>query len=221
MLGRRQFMTTVGMLGMSFLFAKNVSASNQSTAVQTIDYFPYLLAAIEEQALRCGFELESGQRECLAYTCENIQPGTHVELAVVVALGEGFLENRKPIVDEYVRRKSGMAPMLDDHYLLELPHLGVPSTYRVMLFEEQLIALIRELTDEGRKKSTERLYTYCKRKDIEPLREIAKPEYKELLTDDEFSTLERIIRFHAGYSKQYTYCSTVAARAENLARAAI
>jgi hypothetical protein len=221
MIGRRQFLTTVGMLGMGVLFAKGVSATNRPESAQSVDYFPHLLSVLDEQAQRWGFELEKGQKECLAYTCENIRPVTHIELATVVAFGEGFLEDWKPIIDEYVRRKGGMPSMLYDHPLLEMAHLGVPSTYRVMLFKEQLIALLGELTDEGQKKSTERLYTYLKRRDIKPLRDVAKVKYQESLTDGEFGTLERIIQFHAGYSKQYTYCSTMAARAENLARAAI
>lgn len=220
MTGRRQFITLIGGLGLSIFFAKGVLASIRKDTGQTKDYFPYLISVVEAQSRRWGFELDSDEKECLSYACKNINPMNHAELAAVVALGAGVLENNKTLIDEYVLRRNGMSPRLIDHPLLDLSDYGAPMTYRLPIYQEQLIALIRKLTGYNSTKSKELLrgYQIGDIAKLEPLKMIALKDYKESLGEDELFKLDLIISEHAGHCQQYYFCSTLADRVENMTR---
>jgi len=50
------------------------------------------------------------------------------------------------IVDEYVRRRKGEKSQLPDVEMAPPEVMGLPDTQRIIIFREQLLSLLRELT---------------------------------------------------------------------------
>jgi len=50
------------------------------------------------------------------------------------------------IIDEYARRKNGKKPKAPDHPILALKEWGLPDTQRILIFKEQVVALLKQLT---------------------------------------------------------------------------
>lgn len=225
MLGRRQFMASLGGMGLGIFLTKDASAIKPPAVTPNIEYFPYLVAAINEHHRLWGTDdLWYEELISLACACEKIQPATHGELAACVARMIHGMEIDEEIVDEYVRRKNGLPPLLDDHPLLDLPKHGVPATFRVLIYVEQLQALYQELTDCPMQLSFALLKRFSFRwqrnkSDIEQLRTIVTAEYKERFAEKELRILARILGSNYIFAKPYTVCSIIADRAENLARA--
>lgn len=211
MIGRREFMTMLGTLGLG-AFAGRAAAGEQA-----LDHYPGLVAVLNAQnRVQGGRPMESRELENLRYACRAIKPSNHVELAFVAAVGPKWQPN-DDLVDEFVRRRAGFPPELDDHPLLALDGWGMPDTFRIPVYREQLVTLIRELTKMTQRDSIALLSRYLQgRVDIPPLSGMAGGRYKQDLTAADFERLERIIRGYGYRTMPYAWCSTIASRAEAL-----
>lgn len=214
MLHRRKFMALLGTLGLGAIAAKAAPAVEG-----TADYYPILSKVIAEHGRRHNSDLTAREREHLRYACDAIQPSTHAELAFVAAVGPKWLPCQD-LVDEYLRRRAGMAAVIEDHPVLALDDWAMPETFRIPIFREQHVTLIRMLTDMSQRESIGLLFQYLRYSpDIQPLRTMAIQKYQDTLAAEDFSRIERIMRFYLPRSMPYAWCSTMASRAEALARA--
>ncbi len=208
---RRTFMVLLGGLALGAAQPKKISRGGEG-----IDYYPYLRKVIEEQCRRLGQEMQEKERSNLRFACKAVRPTNHEELSFIIAVGPKRYPCRD-LVDEYARRRDGLSPKLYDHPLLALDRWAMPHTYRIPIYREQLVALIKELTDMPERDAVTLISRYMRcRADIPPLESMASPIYRENLTRKEFAELDHIIRTYGWRSTLYTWCSTMASRAEVL-----
>lgn len=208
---RREFLRASALMGLAGIAPKQITAAE-------IDYYPFLLRVVEEQGRMHDQEMSDQVRENLRYACLTVRPRSHDELAFVAAIGPRWMSYRD-LADEYVRRRSGLPPSFYDHPLLELRGWGMPETYRILIYREQLLTLINELTGMSKRDSITLFYKYLQgRAGIPPLESMATESQRNALTSQDFRMFERMIREYGVRSMPYTWCSAMASRAEKLAR---
>ncbi len=103
-----------------------------------------LIRVMNEQGLYDDYAISLEQINNLRYACKSIKPSSHQELAFVVACGMSH-QPLNSLIDEYVRRKNGFSSKLPDHEMLALKEWGLPDTHRILIFKEQIKALIKNL----------------------------------------------------------------------------
>jgi len=181
-----------------------------------IHYIPALREVLTAQGAWFGVPWDDERDDRLRYACSHVRPATHLELAFVVAAAERHVWWRE-IVEEFVKRRAGERTVLDHFPILELEEWGMPNTYRIPAFHEQIVALIRTVSGWGILAATGYLYEIFKRRaDRKPLRAIASSDCREKMGPDELDAVEAIVLHHATQSRQYAWCSTMAERAQRL-----
>ena len=215
MIERRRFMAMLGTLGLGALLPRQAISKER---IQ--NYYPHLLAVLEQRERKSGFNMTLREKENLRYACERINPENHEELAFVVAVGPKWVLCND-LVDEYVRRRAGQKPLIADSALLSLDKWAVPDTHRIPIYREQLVVLLCDLLDVSKRDAEVHFRLYLKSEagvavNLPPLGSVASVKYKKHLTAEEFERLEQLIRFCGPRSMPYTYCSTIACLAEKL-----
>jgi hypothetical protein len=186
-------------------------------------FFSKILKVLDEQgALYDCPMFTPGQRKFLAERFEILAPSTHVEAAIFAAFAERAhnpdLKNwQTKIIEEYVRRKEGGKPLMPDHSILSFEDLGMPKTYRILVFREQVTKLMETLTCLPSDKS-DRL-----RKDLlarrinvtsAQFRGLVSPEHKDLKERDYAVIDWNLDVFISCFGLSYVWASTMVSRAE-------
>jgi hypothetical protein len=99
-------------------------------------------------------------REATSEAFERLAPRTHLEASIIAVFAEKARhagvdwKSQKPdIIGEYVRRRSSAKAQLPDHPLLSCPGLGMPHTYRLLFFREQVTGVVQILTGATQKRA--------------------------------------------------------------------
>lgn len=185
-----------------------------------VDYFPILKQVLHEQGLmHDATETEQGE-ESLRYACAQVRPTFHVELAFVVAMGMNQGLSCQTLVDEFVRRRSGEPSLMEDHPVLALKVWGMPDTHRLLVFVEQIDRLLADLCGWNLLEAMQyRRLLQRGRTDLGKLRDVAE-QRKPGIPADELDRIEAMLRVFINYfgAREYAFCSTMADRAERIAR---
>jgi hypothetical protein len=212
---RRQFLSGLFSLSAAgFLPRQNNTAATYQPVDHTLRVNA-LIRVLQEHHIRHDDTLHEEQKANLVYAFEKINPSNHLEEAVTVACSMNY-QPACGIVDEYVRRKSGEASLLPDHPVMMLKAWGVPHTNRMLIFREQLNALLAELTG--------RTFEYgrqlCK-KII--LREVTEQDFKALMSakyrgfgTKEIKVTYDAVCYYGPSARPYTWCSSMVNRADAL-----
>jgi len=219
MINRRQFLTNVSAMGLFTLFPffkeKPVvhKDPDQEKALRSL-YKSALITVMENQAAYHNDTLSQEQIRNLDYAYEQINPADHQEMAFVVACSMSE-EPRDDVVNEYVRRKQGRESLLPDHPLMALETWAMPYTQRVLIFEEQIQALLRELTGS---KTCLSLYSIYRHAFQGPALKAAfvgifLEERRKRLTSEEITTIYDALEYYFPKLRPYYWCSTIVMRA--------
>jgi hypothetical protein len=178
------------------------------------NYLNFLVAVLKEQALYVDAKFQRGEEENLRYAYEQINPQNHQELAFIVACGS-HVKPLAHIVDEYVRRRKGEESLLPDAEMAPAIVTGVPDTQRILIFKEQLISLVDELTSlDGAYNQMifEKILNKEETLDIF-IAESLLPIYRDHFERDYVKSLYDAILYYGPICRSYVWCSTVANRA--------
>jgi hypothetical protein len=212
-LNRRQFLSGLFSAGAARFLSWE---SGTSATIQPTDHTPRvnaLIRVLQEHHLRHDDVLHEEQKANLVYAFDKIDPSNHVEEAVAVALSMSY-QPACHIVDEYVRRKKGEAPLLPEHPVMMLKNWGVPDTYRMLIFREQVNALLAELIggtlEHGRRLCNKIM-----------LREVKEQGFTSLLGDKyrgfrakEIKVIYDAVCYYGPSARPYTWCSSMVSRAD-------
>lgn len=186
-------------------------------------FFSKILRVLDEQgALYDCPRFTPRQKKFLAKIFEMMAPSTHVEAAIFAAFSErahnpGLKSRQTEIIEEYVRRREGGKPLMPDHSILSFEGLGMPQTYRILVFREQVTKLMEALTSLPSDKS-DRL-----RKDLlarrinvtsAQFRGLVSPEHKDLKKRDYAVIDWNLNVFISYFGLSYVWASTMVSRAE-------
>ena len=197
---RRKALAGIGLLPMlaTWAFEGISHPKTPQTSIYDDAFLTRLLRILDNQgALWNCLPFTVRQQGFLTEQFTKMAPSTHIEAAIFAAIAEqAHSPHRKKmqteIVEEYVRRRKGDRPLMPDHPILSLEGLGMPETYRLLIFREQVTKLIETLTHLPSDKS-DRL-----RKDLMARRinvtsaqfkELASLDYKDL-TDKDYDVIE-------------------------------
>jgi hypothetical protein len=173
--------------------------------------------ALAEQDGLHGVVREETQQANLIYALQEIKPGSHTELALVVWAGTRY-EPAHAIVEEYCLRRAGRSTSLFDHPLLSLQGWCMPDTCRILIFREQLEALVKQLTGNRDARSVLRgIYKH-------PVAEgcLSFATFQQLITPDNGLSDNDVRGFYV-YLKEryaealpYAWCSAIVERAAGI-----
>jgi hypothetical protein len=213
-----------GIVGAGVLsFFPSVSKSNDKPQFSQQRLINNLIKVLNEQNAYYGDQLDTTQISNIKYAVAQIKPSTHQELAFVVACGDQR-QSSMPIVDEYIRRKNWKTLTLPDHPVLALKGFGLPNTQRILIYREQVEALIEDLTNLGRPSSKFfslenklRLAEHFSGKFVyNKLVEELNEYYQKRLSDNEIEIIYQALVFYIKIKRPYVWCSTMATRASLL-----
>jgi len=183
-------------------------------------YYPEVLTQVmKEQEAKHDCTMLPGQINNLTYAFKQIKPACHQDMAFVVACSMSFY-SMKHVIDEYSRRKNGEQSKAPDHPVLALEKWGVPNTYRILIFKEQIHALFRELI-VNTPPNIIRLWYDILNKTIncEDFYELLTEKYRNQLSKDEVKIIcEALLYVTRGGCRPYTWCSAMASRADALVK---
>jgi len=208
-ISRRDFIAKLSAISMVPLVPSNINASISENA-----YIAALATVMTEQAELNNAFFSDGAKDNLIYAYRKIKPRNHQETAFVVACGSQVLPVRY-LVDDYVRRRSGSPTALPDHHLLLLQGWGLPESHRILIFREQLISLLEELTGQSGE-HVNRLFSGLLRNTMAISAAVLNEKYRNELTQWDISMLNKAFLCYAPFSRPYAWCSTMAERAEKL-----
>lgn len=242
-INRRQFLTGLTVTGIMSLISSGRADTAESISINKDNYLETLIKVLKEQAAYHNDVLHQGQIENLTYAFEKICPTNHQEMAFVVACGT----NTQPlnhIIDEYARRRKGEKSHLPDHPLMALNEWGLPDTQRILIFREQIEALLKELIDfnspwirekgkiflRGMKDLLRNLSdchpVHCQILFYMILRKqegFSYNEFRVLLKKDlkikygsELATIYDALQYYAPICRPYAWCSTMVVRASRM-----
>lgn len=211
---RRQFIK--GIAGTGLLSLAPVIDVSRLTDSNT-DLLERFIKVLAVQASYHNDKLEQENIANLTYAYNAIKPSNHIEMAMVVACGKHY-QPFNHIVDEYVRRKNGKQPTLPDHPILALETWGVPYTHRVLIFREQMDALLKEFQVHSPTKRQQLLYRlFDRRTRHQKIKELINKDRCKLNSDEINTLIEAVSCYLETGWHLYTYCSTMVNRAEALA----
>lgn len=160
----------------------------------------------QSQLVGCSFEAENRRNLDIAY--QMVNPKSHTEAAIVAWAGSQF-QFVGPIVEEYCLRKKGLPTNLYDHPVLSLREWCCPETLRILIFQEQLECLTRELTARNHVASN-----ICAMKiSLEELKEMLTAPYRGTLAPNDVRELYKLITERYATSRSFSWCSTIVERA--------
>jgi len=217
-INRREFITGVSAAGAFSLLPLIKTHAIEQASVKKGNYYKSLIDALKERSPYHGGPLIKGQLKNLFYALEQIKPSNHQEKAFVVACGTTPWPYNH-IVDEYVRRRKGEKPLLPDHSMLELKTLSIPSTHRILIFKEQFVGLLTELT--GRKSIDVIEMYYAILNNSLSYEEFIKAVNKKgnQLSSEESKVIFTALYEYSKVKPPYIWCSTIVNKADNLLNA--
>jgi len=180
--------------------------------------------ALAEQHKTAGMvcDFDSCTRETLRFAYSAVTPQTHTE-AAFVAWSAGIDEGRKIMIEEYCRRRRSESALLFDHPILEMKHIPLPYTQRLLVFREQIDVLASELTGTSPRDSIAFQIYRAGIDDISTriigrgdFRDMVTEEYRHALTDNDIDQLYDLIQTNYRVSLPYWYCSGIVERALKL-----
>lgn len=162
--------------------------------------------------------LHDEQKANLIYAFEKIKPVNHLEETIAVACAMSMQPVCK-IVDEYARRRKGEAPRLPAHPVTMLKAWGVPNTYGMLIFREQIDALLAGII--GLHLGAGQYFRYriicgeIKKADfVSKIRE----KYPCSNRDDIIAVYDAVL-YYAPMGRPYIWCSSMVDRADALSKA--
>ena len=204
---RRRFLSGLFSLGAAGLLPRE---NNAAAALQSTDHtlrVNALIRVLQEHHMRHDDVLREEQKANLVYAFEKIKPSNHVAEAVAVACSMSY-QPVYHIVDEYVRRRRVGALHAPGHPVLMLKAWGVPDTYRMLIFREQIYALLAELTgrtlDNGRKVSN-MIYRHAITES--DFADLLCAKYRQILNSEEINELFETVGINAPTARPYAWCS--------------
>ncbi len=221
-INRNKFMK--GLVGAGVLsFFPFISNADDEPQLSQQRLINNVIKVLNEQGAYHEDRLDEIQIINIKHAVDQIKPSNHQELSFVVACGDQG-QSSMHIVDEFIRRKNGKTSTLPDHPLLALEDFGLPDTQRILIYREQLEALIEDLTNLGRPSSkffslwnTLRLAEYFSGKFVyNKLVEELHEDYQKELSDREIETIYQALVFYIKIKRPYFWCSTMATRASLL-----
>ena len=221
-ISRNQFMKGLVSAGVLSFFP-SVSKADDKPQLSQQRLINNLIKVLNEQGSYYGWEIDEVNISNIKYAVEKIKPSNHQALAFVVACGDQD-QSSMHIVDEYVRRKKGKISILPDHPVLILEDWGLPDTQRMLIYREQVEALIEDLTNLGRPSSKFfslenklRLAEHFSGKFVyNKLVEELNEYYQKRLSDNEIEIIYQALVFYIKIKRPYVWCSTMATRASLL-----
>ena len=223
---RRKALAGIGMSPVlaTWAFEDICHPNAPQTTIYNNAFFSGLLRVLDEQGALCTCtRFTDSERGFLTDQFLKMAPSTHLESAIFASVAAGahaasWLMSRKvDIIDEYVRRKKGRRPLMPDHSLLSLTYLGMPQTYRMLVFREQVTKLIEKLTglpshkcDRIRKDLLEGRNSVNSAR----FRALVSPDYKHL-TDMDYEVIDWNVNAYIWcFGPSYVWASTMVTRAE-------
>lgn len=209
---RRQFLAglfTVGATGFSPLKnTKTIEVQPQNNSLRV----NAMIRILQEHHMLHDDVLHEVQKANLAYAFNKINPSNHVEEAIAVTCSTSY-QPVYHIVDEYVRRKNREKPLLPDHPVMMLKAWGVPDTYRMLIFREQINALLAELTGSSVGYGT-RMYKEIMLCGVteQRLTALLSKKYYDFGTKD-IKVIYDAVCYYGPLAKPYTWCSSMVSRA--------
>jgi|GEM_PF-1916462 len=212
---RRQFLSGLFSLSVAgFLPRQNDTAIIVLPVDHTLRVNAFI-RVLQEQHMRHDDVLHDEQKANLVYAFININPSYHLEEAIAVACSMSY-QPTCHIVDEYVRRKKGEASRLPDHPVMRVKAWGVPDTYRVLIFREQINALLAEMTgsslEYGKQICNEMMIGEVKENNFASFL----CEKYQSFNRDEIKAIYDAVLYYAPTGRPYTWCSSMVDRADVL-----
>ncbi len=233
LLTRRQ---TLACLGAATMLAvcrpPKVQASRQTKPGIMYDraFLARLLDVLDQQAQMNNALLFTPEgRCCITEIFQRLNPGSHLEAAIIAAISgraELFVEDRQcktrllEIISEYILRKDRAISGLPDHPLLDCPGLGLPDTYRLLLFREQVTGLMQTLTGASLHRAEHMRWKFISdltlgrnHSDSRTSKQMA-TKYPNLSKSDIDAILWNINAYRTLFGPSYAWASTMVSRAE-------
>jgi len=215
---RRQFLSGLFSITAAGLLSRQNNAIASNQPIDHSARMNMLISVLQEHHTRHDGVLHDEQKTNLIYAFEKIKPTNHLEETIVVACAMS-MQSVYNIVDEYVRRRKGEAPRLPAHSAMLLKGWGVPDTYGILLFREQISALLAEVTGAslgyGKELCLEMTMGCINTRDFRS--ELAE-EYREFNGDQIMAVYDAVL-FYAPAARPYVWCSAMVSRADALVMA--
>jgi hypothetical protein len=171
-----------------------------------------LIAAISHQCAINDAPLSDGDIQAMTYAYDKIKPQNHLEYTVVTACSTKYVHDIG-LTDEYVRRKDGKAPKLFYHPAFDLEKRCMPNTHGLLLFRDQALCLLQELTSTNTAKGTAYYWELIKGKfSFDDFVKAVNNEYKEELGINGMQDMYDFIYSYSPYIP-YSWHSTIVSRA--------
>jgi len=224
---RRKALAGIGLLPMltTWAFEGICHPKTPQTSIYDDAFLTRLLRILDDQgALWNCLPFTVRQQGFLTEQFTKMAPSTHIEAAIFAAIAERaryprLNELQTEIVEEYVRRRNGNRPLMPDHPTLSLEGLGMPETYRLLIFREQVTKLMETLTHLPSDKSDRLRKDLMTRKinvTSAQFKELVSPDYKDL-TDKDYDVIDWNLNvFICCFGLSYVWASTMVSRAEAL-----
>jgi hypothetical protein len=210
---RRQFIRASSLCGVTALLPGFINGWNHHRNIES--YSEALIKVINDWNLPHGLGIHPDGVKNIKYAFEVLKPEDHQDLAFIVATC-GFTP-MKHLIDEYKRRKNGQRSLYPDHPVLELTEYGVPNTYRIIVYDEQLEALFQEIIQDASKEKIWEDLWFNKNKSRIDLRKCLLEPYRSELSDCEVRNIwDAMNYFRLKWIPSYTFCSTIVNRASEL-----
>lgn len=143
--------------------AKIEASEKQRGSIYDQAFLTRLLNVLDRQAeMNNALPFNSEEREAVRRIFERLAPRSHLE-AAIIAVSAGKALNiydnwrdqlgQPDILGEYVNRRSHAKAQLPEHPLLACPGLGMPHTYGLLIFREQVTALVQILTGASQQRA--------------------------------------------------------------------
>jgi len=224
---RRKALAVIGLLPMlgTWAFEGICHPKTPQTSIYDDAFLSRLLRILDDQGTLWNcLPFTTRQQGFLTEQFAKMAPSTHIEAAIFAAVAEQAHSPHRnkmqtEIVEEYVRRRKGDRPLMPDHPTLSLEGLGMPETFRLLIFREQVTELIETLTHLPSDKS-DRL-----RKDLMARRiSVTSAQFRALvslgyrdLTDRDYEDIDWNLNvFICCFGLSYVWASTMVSRAEAL-----
>lgn len=210
---RRQFLSGLfAVTAAGLLFRENIAAATLKPADKILRLNALIRVLQDHHKLHDAILRES-QEANLVYAFEKINPSNHLEGAVAVACSMSY-EPICHLVDEYVRRRNREKPRLPDYPEIDLKAWGIPDTYRMLIFHEQLHALLAELTEVNQEFSRRLCNNIMRRKiTAHQFAALLKEKYRRF-SGEEIKTIIDAVQFYGPTARPYTWCSAMVNRAD-------
>jgi len=171
-----------------------------------------LITAISHQCAINDAPLSEDDIEAMIYAYNEIKLQNHLEYTVVTAFSTKYVQEIG-LVDEYIRRENGKKPELFYYPVFDLEKRCLPNTYGLLLFKDQALCLLQEITSTGSAKAAAYYWELAKGKfSFDDFVTVVNDKYKE---EFGLNGLQDMYDFIYTYSPfiPYSWHSTIVSRA--------